>query len=131
MIYWAHVRAADEGSLAPTHMDLSTLLDCCLSTPTHLEQKMETKGWIKVDRYQRGRRVTIMSTGKSTKEPQGTAPHWRTRPEHQLEPMALLRARHPDVFQQIVVGARRERKSVAAYTADLIARSIQAATAQG
>lgn len=127
MIYWAHVRAAEAGVLAMTHMDLSALLDCCLSTPTHLEQKMEGRGWISVDRFQRGRRVTIMATGKATKQPVGTAPHWRARPEHQMEPMALLRQRHPDVFQALVVAARRERRSVAAYAADLIVRSIQVA----
>lgn len=131
MIYWAHVRAADAGEPAATHMDLSALLDCCLSTPTHLEQKMEGRGWLKVERFQRGRRVTIMATGKSTRQPQGTTPHWRSRPEHQLEPMSLLRTRHPEVFQEILVAARRERKSVAAYTADLIARSIQAARVEG
>lgn len=136
MIYWAHVRAAEAGELVKLKADLAATLDCSESTLTTIEQRMELKGWIKVDRYQRGRRVTIMSTGKKTAQPLSTAPHWRGRPEHTDGAFSLMRMRHPDMAQAMLCEARRQRKSPATFMVELMlealkARSIQTERVEG
>jgi hypothetical protein len=128
MLYWAHVRASEEGVPALIGEEVAELLGCANGggTMNGIEQRMERNGWIRVDRFQRWRRVTIMATGKSTADVGTPAPHWRTRPEHQVEPFALLRMRHPETAAAVLVQARRQRKSPAAFLAELIHNAMSA-----
>jgi DNA-binding MarR family transcriptional regulator len=124
MIYWAHVKSAEKGERANTVDEMCAHLGCSDGgTMTAIEQRMERKGWIVVERFQRWRRVTIVATGKKTKQAPNPVPHWRHRPEHQMEPVALLRLHHPEAFQEMLIQARRERRSLAAYLADFLAES--------
>lgn len=125
MLYWAHVRAADEGAPALIGEEVAELLGCANGggTMNGIEQRMERKGWIRVERFQRWRRITIMATGKSTATVGAPSPHWRHRPEHGCEPVALLKLHHPEAYQEMLIQARRERRSLAAYLAAFLAKA--------
>lgn len=137
MVYWAHVRAAQIGDAAPLRIDLAARIGCESETGiTGIEQRMERRGWIKVERFQRERRVEIVATGEKTREPKNKAPHWRQRPEHGCESVALLQRRKPELHRDLLLAARRERKSLAALLVEVIAlgwaaRLIQAGAAEG
>jgi hypothetical protein len=122
-IYWSHVRSADAGLAALSKADMVAILDCSDSMITEVEARMAGKGWIFVESFQKGRRITIMATGKSTAAPKCTSPHWRT---HKTDPFTLLRMRHPDQAQQVLVVARREGSSPAALMAELIREGLEA-----
>ena len=83
LVYWSYFLAAEFGRTAPTCEMLAAFMDIGdggpgISTTVLITQRLEKRGLIQVDRYQRARVVTIMSTGKSTAEPHCKTPHWRT-----------------------------------------------------
>src|SRR3546814_8934868 len=72
------------------------------STPPTIVRRLEEKGLIKVDRFQRSRRVYIVATDKWTPMPLNTAPHWRNRPQQVPSPsLQAVRERRPDIAAQI------------------------------
>jgi len=83
LVYWAYFLAAEFGRPAPTCEQLSAMMDVgdggpAITTTVLITQRLEKRGLIQVDRYQRARVVHIVSTGKSTAEPTCKTPHWRT-----------------------------------------------------
>jgi DNA-binding MarR family transcriptional regulator len=76
----ALTRAAERAEACPTADDLLEHIGFgAQSTTVAVIRRLEERGYIKVDRYQRSRRVTILATGKSTRRPENTTPHWRSR----------------------------------------------------
>lgn len=122
MLYMSHLRnsEADPPLPAESKDDLSVKLGCENGgTITKLEQQMELDGWLAIQRFQRGRQVTIMATGKSTAAPSNRAPHWRDRPEHCDVTMHLMQ-RYPDVYEAAIAEARRKRISLPAYVSAIV-----------
>lgn len=80
IIMGALTSAAEQGAYCPTADDLSDMIDSnAVSTTVAIIHRLERRGLVKVERYQRSRRVTIVETGCSTAEPANKAPHWRVR----------------------------------------------------
>jgi DNA-binding MarR family transcriptional regulator len=122
LVLRALIRAANAGQPCPKADDLQELLGCYSnSTPTEVIRRLEKRGLIKVERYQRGRRVTIVSTGKMTRACVNTAPHWRDRPRDVPTPSAVsLQQRRPDTAAQIFAEARKLGKAPQEFLADLV-----------
>ena len=131
MIYWDHVRSADAGQLARSVSDIAAYLDCGEGgTRTTIERRMEDRGWIKVERFQKGRRITIVATGAQTKMPKCVSPHWREKAEHQ-DPLRYLSTRHPDMYARMIKQARRERKGLGAFMAALMIEGFNKLHSEG
>src|SRR3546814_19759806 len=79
------------------------------------------KGLIKVDRFQRSRRVYIVATDKWTPMPLNTAPHWRNRPQQVPSPsLQAVRERRPDIAAQLITRASQLGKPAVEFLADLV-----------
>lgn len=117
----ALTRAAAAGVQCPFNEDLDTLIGASsASTSTTIVKRLENWGLIRVERYQRERRVTIVKTGKATAEVRTKAPHWRHRPQGIPAPAAAqIKTRSPDIFAEIQVAANREGRAVSDFLADL------------
>ena len=124
------IAAAEAGRVAPTGDELQECCGCdSISTTVNLVQRLERKGLIRVERYQRTRRITIVSTGKATAPVTNKTPHWRTKKRPGRLPSASLQAlksRRPDVAMQIIKAARREGTSVEDFIAELVWAGWQA-----
>lgn len=135
----ALVQAAEDERPCPTADDLLELLPQfnSVSVTVAIVQRLEAEGVIKVERFQRGRRVRIVSTGKSTAPPPNLAPHWRDRPNRVLTPsLQVLRVRNFDLTKEIMEAARREGKDLSWFLGDLVfeamrARAIQSRAVEG
>lgn len=80
MVYRALNDAAEAGVKCPTCDDLADLIDTnSVASTVNVVKRLERRGLIQVQRYQRERRVTIMATGKKTAEVRAPVPHWRDR----------------------------------------------------
>lgn len=106
----ALIEAADSGLAAPTNIALQDLLGCgSMSTPVSIVQSLEKRGLIRVDRYQRTRRITIIESGKATSVA-NTAPHWRARPKSlPVLPEREIIRRNSDFSDKILSAAKQER----------------------
>lgn len=122
LIYRALVRAANAGKPCPTADELSEIIGShSVSTTVGVIQRLEKKGKVKVDRYQRGRRVTIVATGKTTRACMNTAPHWRDRPHDVPSPApTILKQRKPDTAAEIFREAQKRGKAPQDFLADLV-----------
>src|SRR5579875_1916282 len=80
-VYREFVHAADAGGPAPSTGQLLEALEDCISQQALIRTvyRLATFGLIIVERFQRGRRITIRETGRSTAQPRCMAPHWRDR----------------------------------------------------
>lgn len=83
---WEHMvmreleRCANAGELCPTVTHFAVLLDCSEGgTVVGIMKRLEARGLIRVQRYQKTRQVTILATGAQTAEPKSKAIHWRDR----------------------------------------------------
>jgi DNA-binding MarR family transcriptional regulator len=112
MVYRALRKAADEERECPSADDISDLIGAnAVSTTVDLIQRLERKGMIRVQRYQRSRRVFIIETGKSTKEPTNKAPPWR----EQAITLSALQAERPDMMIEVTLAADRAGVTLAEY----------------
>jgi hypothetical protein len=119
--------AANEGRRFPTADDLMEAIGCESHASTvNVVARLELRGLITVERFQRERVGTIVATGKRTAEPKTRAKHWRERVEHLPEPLHLIRRRDQKLFQAVLLEARRERKSPTQMLARLVAEAMQA-----
>jgi len=85
MVYSRLYEAAEIGAPCPTVTELATMLECGEGgTTAGIIARLERRGLVHVERYQRTRRVTITETGKSTAQPANTATHWRKRPQRDV-----------------------------------------------
>jgi hypothetical protein len=125
----AITRAANAGYPCPTADDLLDLLPQfhSVSVTVDIVNRLEAEGMIEVERYQRGRRVKIVSTGNMTALPTNLAPHWRTRPGNVLTPaLHVLRARNFDLTREIMNAARQEGKDLSWFLGDLVFEAMRA-----
>lgn len=122
IVYEALVKAADACAPCPKHDDLNELIGATsTSTSPTIVKRLEEKGWVEVDRFQRTRRVRIVATGKCTALPLNTAPHWRNRPKNVPAPASItVRTRRPDIAAEIFTEAARLGKPAVEYLADLV-----------
>jgi hypothetical protein len=106
----ALVEAASSGLMAPTNEALQDMLGCqSTSTPVSIVQSLEKRGLVRVERYQRARRITIVATGRATSV-SNTAPHWRARPKSiPVLPEREILRRNSDFSDKILSAAKRER----------------------
>lgn len=122
--------AAEAGRVAPTGDELQERCGCeSISTTVHLVQRLERKGLIRVERYQRTRRITILSTGKATAPVVNKTPHWRTKKRPGRLPSSSLHAlktRDPDMTMAIIKAARREGMALDDFIAELVWTGWQA-----
>ena len=120
--YQAVFAAAEAGAPCPSADDLAEALGFrSVSGTVDVLHRLERRGLIKVDRYQRGRQVTIVSTGKKTAEPSCRVSHWRiARPPVPTPPIAMIRERKPDVARDIEMAARRDGRALQDYLGDLV-----------
>jgi hypothetical protein len=90
------------------------------STVPGIMRRLEVKGFIKRNIFQRGRQVCIVETGECTAAPPCTAPHWRQRTETTPTPaIQQIRERVP-MAAEIEMEARRLGKHVTEFLADLV-----------
>jgi len=97
-VYHALAGAADRGEGCPTGEAIRDLLGAqTASASSKILARIERKGWIRVESFARGRRVTILRTGKATRDPGNTAPHWRQTKEAARSPITchVLEGRAP------------------------------------
>lgn len=122
IVYDALVKAANASAPAPKHDELNELIGCSsTSTSPTIVRRLEEKGLVEVERFQRTRQICIVETGKCTAMPLSTAPHWRNRPRDVPAPsLAIIRERKPDVAAQIFTQATKLGKPVVEYLADLV-----------
>jgi DNA-binding MarR family transcriptional regulator len=122
LILGALVSAAEASAPCPIADDLAELIGSqSVSTTVGIMHRLESKGLIRVERYQRTRRVMIVATGKATREPKNKAMHWRKRPASMPAPsLSVVRTRSPDVAQVLASAARREDRGLADFLADLV-----------
>lgn len=83
---WEHmvmnelIRCAREGELCPTVTHFAVLLGCSEGgAVVGIMRRLERRGLIRVQRWQKTRQVTICSTGAQTALPKSRAIHWRDR----------------------------------------------------
>jgi len=123
-VYAAIVDAAGAAARGATADVLVERCGCSsVSTTVNLVQRLEQKGLIRVERYQRTRRMTIVSTGKSTAPVGNRTPHWRTAPRPRSVPTVALSYvldRKPDLARDIMKAARAEGIDVQAFIAELV-----------
>lgn len=117
--------AARNGLPCPTADDLLELLPHRESASSTVEimDRLEARGLISIERFQRGRQVTILATGAKTATPACTSPHWRVRPEQVPSPSPSHVARRLPVADEIFAAARRERKAPQDFLAELVAEA--------
>lgn len=114
--------AAEREEPCPTVDDLRDLLDFSSCSGTvQIVQRLEEKGLIEVQRFQRTRQVCIVATGKCTARPINTAPHWRDRPKETPSPsIAIVRERKPNLAGEIMAWAGSRNVAYADALADLV-----------
>lgn len=78
MVYRELRRAALAGEPCPTCDALVDLIGAnAVATTVNIIRRLETRGLIKVKRYQRTRQVWVAEVDASTAEPSSDAQHWR------------------------------------------------------
>lgn len=118
----ALTRAAEQGTACPMNAELDARIGAnSASTSATIVKRLEGWGLIRVERWQRERRVTIVATGKATAEVRTRAPHWRDRPRNIPAPTPQrVKLRDPERFDAILAAARREERELAEFLADLV-----------
>ena len=118
----ALTRAADAGAPCPMNAVLDARIGASsASTSATIVKRLEGWGLIRVERWQRERRVTIVATGRATAQVRTRAPHWRDRPRNIPAPTPQrVKQRDPDRFDAILAAARGEDRELAEFLADLV-----------
>lgn len=114
--------AAEKGDICPTADELQEISGVgSVATTVALMHVLEEEGAIKVDRYQRSRKVTILATGQSTAQPNDTSPHWRERPRELPAPtVAAIQRDRPTIAAEIFARAKAKGRSPQEYLTDLV-----------
>ncbi|MDQ0250932.1 DNA-binding MarR family transcriptional regulator [Sphingomonas kyeonggiensis] len=71
MVYRLLEEAANDGRPCPTNAAIAQTFEGSASDATYILRGIEQKGLIRVDRFNRARRVTIVATGRATEEIKG------------------------------------------------------------
>ena len=115
-------RAAAENRVLDSQEDIAEVMGFqSPSSAADVMRRLETKGYIRRQLYQRGRQVCIVATGQCTAPPSNTAPHWRLRTERVQAPaIQQVRSRMPEASVLIEHEARRLGKHMTDFLADLV-----------
>lgn len=115
-------RAAVAGEPAPSIEQLTQAIGATgVSTVPGIMKRLEAKGHITRQIYQRGRTVCIVSTGDCTAPPNDLTPHWRVRTDRIPAPaIQLVREKVPSVAAQIEREAREANRPLSDFLADLV-----------
>jgi hypothetical protein len=120
-IYDAIAAAASAGEVCPTADDLAEASGVgSVSTTVALMHVLEAEQRIDVQRFQRGRIVTIKATGESTAAPSDTSAHWRDRPRELPTPAPQKVNERPTIATEIFARARAKGMSAQDYLAHLV-----------
>jgi hypothetical protein len=121
-IYDLYVTAAAEGRPAPSIDDLSRAIDAQgAATIPGITRRLEEKGYITRQIYQRGRMVCITATGQCTLPPNDQTPHWRFRTDRVPSPaIQTVRQRAKPIAAMIEAEARLLGKSLSDFLSDLV-----------
>lgn len=122
IVYEALVGAAERMEPCPKNEDLAELAGFnSLGGIADLISRLEKKGLIDAERFQRTRQVCIVATGKCTSRPLNTAPHWRNRPPETLRPAPhTIAERRPNMAAEIMSWANQRGVSLSDALADLV-----------
>lgn len=114
--------AAIEGMPAPSIEELSRAIGATgVSTVPGVMKRLEAKGYITRQIFQRGRIVCIASTGQCTLPPHDQSPHWRFRTDQPPTPaIQSFRERAKPVSAMIEAEARLTGKALSDFLADLV-----------
>jgi DNA-binding MarR family transcriptional regulator len=116
--------ATEAGRQAPTADDIQERIGCnSISTTVNLVRRLELRGLILVERFQRTRRITLVSTGKRTAAVSNETPHWRSAPRKRSAPsvpLSYVQQRKPDLAREMIVAARREGLSMQDFLGELV-----------
>ncbi|MEO8375366.1 MAG: MarR family winged helix-turn-helix transcriptional regulator [Sphingomonas bacterium] len=116
--------AAEAGRQAPTADDIQERTGCnSISTTVNLVRRLELRGLIEVERFQRTRRITVVSTGKRTAAVSNETPHWRKGPRPRsvpAVPISYVQQRKAELAREMIVAARREGLSVQDFLGELV-----------
>jgi hypothetical protein len=115
-------KAAAEGreldSIEDMRMELGAL---SYSTVPGVMKRLEEKGYITRQIFQRGRLVCITSTGQCTAPPRDQTPHWRVRTDRVQTPaIQSVRERSKPIAAMIEAEARLLGKSLSDFLGDLV-----------
>lgn len=121
-IYDRYFQAAEAGEPAPSIEDLQVEIGADgASTVPGITKRIEAKGYITREIYQRGRTICIVSTGQCTLPPRDQTPHWRLRTENVPSPaIQTVRERVKPVAAMIEAEARLLGKSLPEFLSDLV-----------
>jgi hypothetical protein len=82
-VYRNYYRAAQRGDPVPSRDRLVEMLgECSLGTVSNVDAKLIEAGLIRVETFQRSRRIYVVEIDSWTAMPPNTDPHWRKRAEH-------------------------------------------------
>ena len=116
--------AAEAGRQAPTADDIQERTGCnSISTTVNLVRRLELRGLIEVERFQRTRRITVVSTGKRTAAVSNETPHWRKGPRPRsvpAVPISYVQQRKPELAREMIVAARREGLNLQDFLGELV-----------
>jgi DNA-binding MarR family transcriptional regulator len=116
--------ATEAGRQAPTADDIQERTGCnSISTTVNLVRRLELRGLIEVERFQRTRRITLVSTGKRTAAVSNQTPHWRNTPRKRSAPavpLSYVQQRKPDLAREMIGAARREGLSMQDFLGELV-----------
>jgi hypothetical protein len=128
VVLQALMAAADEAKPCPTADDILWILGhagfeyISVASTVNILQRLEARGLIEVERWQRSRRVKIVATGQYTADPENKTPHWRLDPPKGVPTPspAEIRAREPAIAEQIFRRASQEGLSSSEYLSRLV-----------
>lgn len=114
--------AAAKGLPAPSIEELTAEIGASgVSTVPGIMKRLEAKGYITRQIFQRGRIVCISATGQCTLPPRDQTPHWRVRTERVPSPaIQSVRERNKPISAMIEAEARQLGKHPADFLADLV-----------
>ena len=121
VLAFCEVAAAEGRPLEPVDTIMRAIGAQSYSTVPGIMRRLEAKGYITREVYQRGRSVCIIATGQCTAPPSNIAPHWRFRTDRVQTPaIQQVRQRMPDTATLIEQEARRSGKHMSDFLADLV-----------
>lgn len=82
-LYRNYYRAAERGDPVPRYDRILEILgEPSNGTIANVDRRLVAAGVIRIETFQRSRRVFVVELDRWTAMPANTAPHWRSRPEH-------------------------------------------------
>ena len=115
-------QAAESGEPAPSIDELSQAIGATgVATVPGVMKRLEAKGYITRQIFQRGRIVCITETGQCTLPPNDQTPHWRMRTDRVPSPtIQSVRERSKPIAAMIEAEARMTGSSLTDFLSDLV-----------